>query len=116
MTEDERARLALRVNQANIAMGAESFRAEGALFCRDLRYPAVRDANHVTEVTASTPVEIDALFERAERDTSACRPLLRLRLHDAAGARGAARARGLRAGRCVAVRWRVSCAPGSAGR
>jgi len=68
MTEDELARLALRVNQANIAMGAESFHAEGALFYRDLRYPAVRDANHVTGVAASSPDEIDALFARAERE------------------------------------------------
>ena len=68
MTHDLIAK-ALDVNQANINLGiAEVFEAERATFVRDRRWPDIRDANHVTDVRASTPEEIDSLLARAERE------------------------------------------------
>jgi GNAT superfamily N-acetyltransferase len=61
-------RLALDVNQAFLALGCEVFEAEGALFVRDRSVPGIRDANHVTHVTAATLEAIDRLLARAERE------------------------------------------------
>ncbi len=56
------------VNAANLALGHEAFDVPGARFVRDPRIPDIHDANHVTAITAATPREIEALFERAERE------------------------------------------------
>jgi GNAT superfamily N-acetyltransferase len=61
-------RKALAVNQALFALGNERFEADGATFVRNRSLPAIRDANHVTHVTASTPGEIDRLLARVERE------------------------------------------------
>src|SRR5438067_5153693 len=72
-SDRDTARRALRVNDANLALGHEVFEAAGATFVRDTRFPDIRDANHVTHVTASTPDEIDSLLERVEREYTHCR-------------------------------------------
>ncbi len=59
---------ALRVNDANLALGHDVFGAAGATFVRARRFPDIYDANHVTHITASTPDEIDSLLERADRE------------------------------------------------
>src|SRR5438093_447439 len=64
---------ALRVNDANLALGHEVFEAAGATFVRDTRFADIHDANHVTHVTASTPDEIDSLLERVEREYTHCK-------------------------------------------
>lgn len=64
----ELARRALDVDAANLALGHETFEAEGAVFVRDREYPLIYDANHVTHVTASTPEQIDRLLTRVERE------------------------------------------------
>lgn len=56
---------ALAVNEANLALGHEVFVAAGATFVRDRRIPNIWDANHVRDITASTPDEIDALLAAA---------------------------------------------------
>lgn len=61
-------RQALDVNAANLALGHEVFFAAGAQFVRNRAYPAIRDANHVTDVSASTPVEIDRLMARVDEE------------------------------------------------
>jgi GNAT superfamily N-acetyltransferase len=53
------------VNEANLALGHEVFSAHGATFVRNRRIPNVWDANHVRDITASTPPEIDALIAYA---------------------------------------------------
>ncbi len=59
-------RSALAVDQAFMALGNERFDADGATLIRNRETPQVRDANHVTHVTASTPDEIDSLLARVE--------------------------------------------------
>jgi GNAT superfamily N-acetyltransferase len=66
MTRGSLARTALRVNSELLALGHEQFEAEGAMFVRNRAIPAIRDANHVTKVTARTEAEIDALLWRVE--------------------------------------------------
>lgn len=66
MTDPVRA--ALAVNQAFHALGNEQFEADGATFIRNRETPAIWDANHVTQITASTPREIEQLLERVERE------------------------------------------------
>jgi ribosomal protein S18 acetylase RimI-like enzyme len=62
-------RRALATNRALLALGHETFEADGALFVRDRTVPATRDANHVTSITAAAaPAEIDRLLARAERE------------------------------------------------
>lgn len=61
-------RKALAVNQALLALGNEQFEADGAAFVRNRSVPEIRDANHVTRVSASTPDEIDRLLARVERE------------------------------------------------
>ncbi len=62
------ARKALDVDAADLALGHDVFEAEGATFVRNRAYPVIYDANHVTHVTASTPLEIERLLGRAERE------------------------------------------------
>jgi GNAT superfamily N-acetyltransferase len=59
---------ALDVDAANLALGHETFNAEGARFVRNREYPRIYDANHVRGITASTPAEVDALLARAEQE------------------------------------------------
>jgi len=68
MTDLASARGALRTNAANLALGHEVFVADGARFVRNAAFPRIRDANHISDVTASAPAEIDALLSRAERE------------------------------------------------
>jgi GNAT superfamily N-acetyltransferase len=56
------------VNEAQYALANECFEADGARFVRNTATPAVRDANHVSHVTASSPDEIEALLARVERE------------------------------------------------
>ena len=67
------ARRALAVNQANLALGHETFTADGATFVRDLEFPSVYDANHVAHVAAATPDEIERVFARADREFAHCK-------------------------------------------
>lgn len=67
------ARRALAVNQANLAIGHEVFAADGATFVRDTRHPRIYDANHVADITASTPEEIGRLLARVEAEFTHCR-------------------------------------------
>lgn len=61
-------RAALATNQAYHALGNERFQADGAVFIRNRQTPAIWDANHVTQVTASTSQEIERLLARVERE------------------------------------------------
>lgn len=60
-------RRALEVNQAYFALGNECFEADGATFIRNRAVP-LRDANHVTHITASTDEEINRLLARVEQE------------------------------------------------
>lgn len=70
--EADLARRALAVNQANLALGHETFAADGATFVRDRAFPRVYDANHVAHVTAGTPDEIERLLARADTEFAHC--------------------------------------------
>jgi len=59
---------ALDVDAANLALGHETFEACGASFVRNRTYPLIYDANHVAQIRASTPEEIDGLLARVERE------------------------------------------------
>ena len=59
---------ALAVNQAHLTLGNEVFEAAGGRFVRNTSYPQIWDANHVDNVTATTPAAIDALLVLAERE------------------------------------------------
>ena len=61
-------RKAFNVNQANLALGNETFVADGGTFVRNRDVPSIRDANHVAHITASTPAEIERLMARVERE------------------------------------------------
>ncbi len=62
------ARKALEVNQSFYALGNERFEADGATFIRNRSIPALRDANHVTHITATTSSEIEQLLARVDRE------------------------------------------------
>ena len=68
MGVDELTRRAQAVNQAYLALGNEQFDADGASFVRNREAPEIRDANHVTRITAASLAEIDRLFVRVERE------------------------------------------------
>jgi ribosomal protein S18 acetylase RimI-like enzyme len=70
---DDRTRRALAVDRAFLALGHETFAAAGARFVRDLGVPAIHDANSVTDVTATTPEEIERLLARVEREFAGVR-------------------------------------------
>jgi GNAT superfamily N-acetyltransferase len=59
---------AVDVNAAQMALGNETFQLAGATFVRNTDTPSIFDANHVTNITASTPAEIEALLGAAERE------------------------------------------------
>ncbi len=71
-TEHELALCALAVNQANLALGHETFEAAGATFVRDRDLPRIYSANYVSSVTASTPAQIGRLLARVEEAFSHC--------------------------------------------
>ena len=50
------------------ALGNERFQADGATFIRNRAAPESRNANHVTQVIASTSEEIDRLLVRVEQE------------------------------------------------
>ncbi len=66
------ARRALAVNQANLAIGHETFMADGATFVRNRAYPRVYDANHLAHITAATTEQIDRLLARADAEFAHC--------------------------------------------
>jgi len=70
---DDLTRRACAVDHAFVALGHETFEADGARFVRDLRVPAIHDANSVSDVTATTPEEIERLLARVEREFAGVR-------------------------------------------
>lgn len=60
--------LALDVNEANLALGNETYQLAGATFVRNRETPSIYDANHVSDIRASTPAEIDDLLAAIERE------------------------------------------------
>jgi GNAT superfamily N-acetyltransferase len=49
-------------------LGHESFTADGARFVRNRTLPKVRDANWVSDISASAPDELRLLFERVDKE------------------------------------------------
>lgn len=68
MTDLELAARALDVNAANLELGHEVFEAAGATFVRDRRIPEIYDANHVRDITASSPAAIEELIRCAQAE------------------------------------------------
>src|SRR4029450_3361884 len=66
-------RRAFAVDQAFLALGHQTFDAEGARFVRAPEYPTVHDANHVHAVRTATPDAVVRLLERADREFAHCR-------------------------------------------
>jgi len=64
----ELASRALDVNAANLALGHETFQAEGARFVRNRLFPRIYDANHVSHVTAASGREIERLLAKVEAE------------------------------------------------
>jgi GNAT superfamily N-acetyltransferase len=64
----ELSRRALAVDRAFLALGHETFEADGARFVRDRTLPAIHDANYVSDVTAATPDAVEHLLARVERE------------------------------------------------
>ena len=64
----ELAHKALDINAANLALGHETFEAEGARFVRNRSFPLIYDANHVSHVTAASGPEIERLLARVETE------------------------------------------------
>ncbi|MEO8457609.1 MAG: GNAT family N-acetyltransferase [Chloroflexota bacterium] len=58
--------LALNVDAANFQLGNEVFSLPGGRFVRNRELTNVYDCNHVTDVTARTTAEIDALLAAAD--------------------------------------------------
>lgn len=57
---------ALEVNAANLALGCERIAIEDAVLVLNRETPQIYDANHVSNVTASSPTAIDRLLAAAE--------------------------------------------------
>ena len=51
-----------------LALGHETFQADGATFVRDRDVPDIWDANHVTAVTTDSDETIERLLLRVERE------------------------------------------------
>lgn len=64
----ELTRKALAVDEAYMALGNERLEGPDAVIVRNRETPNIWDANHVNRVTASTPEEIERLFEHVERE------------------------------------------------
>lgn len=62
----------LDTDAALLALGCEQFEAEGAYWVRDRQFPSIYDANHVTQVSASSREEIDRLLARMEVEYAHC--------------------------------------------
>jgi GNAT superfamily N-acetyltransferase len=67
------ARRALAVDHGFLALGHETFEAAGARFIRDLRVPAIHDANTVTDVTVTTAAALDRLLARVDEEFASVR-------------------------------------------
>jgi hypothetical protein len=61
---DDLTRRAFALDHAFLALGHETFDAEGASFVRDPAYPRVYDANHVRAVRTATPDAVERLVEQ----------------------------------------------------
>ncbi|MBI5289100.1 MAG: GNAT family N-acetyltransferase [Chloroflexi bacterium] len=66
--QPELLRRALDVNWRNLALGSESFEAEGAVFVRNRDFPGIYDANFIYAVAASSPDAIASLLARAAKE------------------------------------------------
>ena len=69
---DELTRRVIATDHAFMALGHETFAAEGASFVRNPAYPDVYDANHVRAVRAATFEDMTRLLERADREFAHC--------------------------------------------
>jgi GNAT superfamily N-acetyltransferase len=63
---------ALQVNWLNLALGHETFDADGATFVLNPKYPAIFDANFVFNARASSGDEVSRLMARARREYAHC--------------------------------------------
>ncbi|HEU4760284.1 MAG TPA: GNAT family N-acetyltransferase [Dehalococcoidia bacterium] len=70
MTVDSRrwTEAAMVADEGMMALANERFQAEGATFIRNRQVPHIRDANHVRNVRASTPGELERLLSRMEEE------------------------------------------------
>ncbi|MGH9203410.1 MAG: GNAT family N-acetyltransferase, partial [Vicinamibacterales bacterium] len=59
---------AIETDRRNLALASERFQSTHAVFVRNRDVPDIYDCNHVCNVTASTPSEIDAFFEQMETE------------------------------------------------
>ena len=66
--EHDLAQRALVVTRSLLALGNERFEVDGTALIRNRAFPAIRDANHVTNVTASSSDEIEHLLELVESE------------------------------------------------
>ena len=64
----EYARRALDTNAANLALGHETFEAEGARFVRNRASSRIYDANHVSHVIAANGPAIERLLTRVDAE------------------------------------------------
>jgi GNAT superfamily N-acetyltransferase len=68
----ELVRRAVEVNWRNLALGHETFQADGATFVRNAAYPDIHDANFVYAITATEPDDVDRLLARARAEYAHC--------------------------------------------
>jgi GNAT superfamily N-acetyltransferase len=61
-------RRAIAVNWRNLALGHDAFRAEGAIFVRNIQLPIIHDANFIYNMTATTTEAVDRLLDRAQQE------------------------------------------------
>jgi len=59
---------AIDLNAAQLALGNETYELAAATFVRNRDTPNIYDANHVTNIRASTSAEIDELLAAVERE------------------------------------------------
>jgi ribosomal protein S18 acetylase RimI-like enzyme len=69
---DRTADSACDVDYANFRLGNEVFEAAGATFVRNRELRNIYDANHVSDITARTPGEIEQLLATTEREFGHC--------------------------------------------
>ena len=69
---DELTRRAIATDHAFMAVGHETFEADGASFVRDPAYPDVYDANHLRAVSTATLDDVERLLARADRAFAHC--------------------------------------------
>jgi GNAT superfamily N-acetyltransferase len=68
MSEAELIARVCETYEGYLALGNETFEADGALFVRNRAIPNRYDANHVAHVRAETPQEIETLMQRIEAE------------------------------------------------